>query len=73
VRYAPEGRVDRVIEMPVLNPTCVAFGGADLDTLYITTARYRMTAEQLAAEPASGALFSIRPGVRGLPDAKFAG
>jgi len=73
VRYAPDGRVDRIVEMPVLNPTCVAFGGADLDTLYITTARYRMTPGQLSAEPASGALFALKPGVRGLVDAKFAG
>lgn len=73
VRFAPDGRVDRVVEMPVLNPTCVAFGGAELDTLYITTARYQMTPEQLAADPQSGALFALRPGVKGLPDAKFAG
>jgi len=73
VRFAPDGRVDRVVEMPVLNPTCVAFGGAELDTLYISTARYQMTAEQLAADPQSGALFALRPGVKGLPDAKFAG
>jgi L-arabinonolactonase len=51
----------------------VRFGGANLDTLYITTARYLMTAEQIAAEPQSGALFTCKPGVRGLPDAKFAG
>lgn len=73
VRFAPDGRLDRVIEMPVLNPTCVAFGGAELDTLYITTARYQMTAEQLAADPQSGALFAFKPGIKGLPDAKFAG
>jgi L-arabinonolactonase len=73
LRFAPDGRIDRVVEVPVLNPTCVAFGGADLKTLYITTARYRMTAGQLAADPASGALFALRPGVRGLPDAAFAG
>jgi L-arabinonolactonase len=73
VRYAPDGRIERIVNMPVLNPTCVAFGGVNLDTLYITTARYRMTADQLAADPASGALFAIKPGVRGLPDAKFAG
>jgi len=73
VRFAPDGRIDRVIEMPVLNPTCVAFGGADLDTLYITTSRYRMTATQLAADPRSGALFAFKPGVKGLPDEKFAG
>ena len=73
VRFAPDGRLDHIIEMPVLNPTCVAFGGAELDTLYITTARYLMTAEQLAADPQSGALFAFRPGVKGLPDEKFAG
>jgi len=73
IRFAPDGRVDRVIEMPVLNPTCVTFGQAELDTLYITTARYRMTAGQLAADPESGALFAFKPGVKGWPDAKFAG
>lgn len=73
VRYAPDGRIERIVSMPVLNPTCVAFGGVNLDTLYITTARYRMSADQLGADPASGALFAIKPGVRGLPDAKFAG
>ncbi|MBX6320762.1 MAG: SMP-30/gluconolactonase/LRE family protein [Rhodospirillaceae bacterium] len=73
VRFAPDGRVDRVIAVPALNPTCVAFGGRDLDTLYITTARYRMTPEEIAAEPVSGGLFAVRPGVRGLSDARFAG
>lgn len=73
VRYAPDGRIDRVLTVPVLNPTCVTFGGADLDTLYITTARYLMSSEQIAAEPQSGALFACQPGVTGLTDAKFAG
>ncbi|MFQ5971471.1 MAG: SMP-30/gluconolactonase/LRE family protein [Alphaproteobacteria bacterium] len=73
VRYAPNGAVDRVIEVPVMNPTCVAFGGADLETLYVTTARFQMTPEQTAAEPLSGALFAVRPGVGGLPEPKFAG
>lgn len=71
VRYAPDGRIDRVVKVPALNPTCVAFGGDNLDTLYITTARYLMTAEQIAAEPQAGALFACKPGVRGLADAKF--
>ena len=73
VRYAPDGRIDRIVPVPALNPTCVAFGGAALDTLYITTARYLMSADQVAAEPRSGALFAFKPGVRGLVDAKFAG
>ncbi|NNG05402.1 MAG: SMP-30/gluconolactonase/LRE family protein, partial [Inquilinus sp.] len=73
VRYAPDGRIDRIVEVPVLNPTCVAFGGPDLDTLYITTARFHAPAETLAAELAAGGLFAVRPGVRGLPDKPFAG
>lgn len=73
VRYAPDGRIDRIVRVPVLNPTCVAFGGRDLDTLYITTARFHAPAETLAAEPAAGGLFAIQPGVSGLPDKPFAG
>ena len=73
VRFTPDGRVDRVVPVPVLNPTCVAFGGAALDTLYITTAQYLMTAEQLAAAPHSGALFACLTGVKGLADPAFAG
>jgi L-arabinonolactonase len=73
VRYAPDGRVDRVVPVPVLNPTCVAFGGSDLGTLYITTARYLMSADQLAAEPMSGGLFCDVPGMKGLPEVKFKG
>lgn len=73
VRYDPGGRVDRVIEMPCLNPTCVAFGGRDLDTLFITSARYLMKPEQIERQPVAGSLFAIKPGVRGLPETRFAG
>jgi sugar lactone lactonase YvrE len=73
VRFAPDGRVDRIVPVPVLNPTCVTFGGDDLETLYITTARYLMTPEQIAAEPQSGALFAINPGVKGVADQPFSG
>ena len=73
VRIAPDGRLDRVFDMPVYNPTCVAFGGRDLDTLYITPSPLGMSGEQLAAEPGSGSLFAIKPGVSGLPEPAFAG
>jgi L-arabinonolactonase len=73
VRFMPDGRVDRIVPVPALNPTCVTFGGASLDVLYITTARYLMTPQQVAAEPQSGALFAIAPGVTGVADAPFAG
>jgi sugar lactone lactonase YvrE len=71
LRYAPDGRVDRVIPMPVDKPTAVAFGGPNLDTLYITTASQQMTPEELAAQPLAGALLALKPGVRGLPEPRF--
>jgi sugar lactone lactonase YvrE len=73
VRYRPDGTLDRTIEVPVTNPTCVCFGGADLATLYITTARKFLSPAQLEAEPLAGALLAVEPGVRGLPEAQFAG
>jgi sugar lactone lactonase YvrE len=73
VRYDPKGRVDRVIEMPVSQPTCCAFGGPAMDILYVTSAKYRMPAEKLAREPLAGSLFAVRPGVSGPADARFAG
>jgi L-arabinonolactonase len=71
VRYTPTGQVDRVIKLPVRNPTCVAFGGVDLDVLYVTTARYRMSPDEIQAEPLAGALFAMNPGVTGLIGKKF--
>lgn len=73
VRYAPTGKVDRVVEVPVANPTCCAFGGDDLGTLYVTTATQRLSPEELAQQPLAGSLLALRPGVKGLPEGRFAG
>jgi sugar lactone lactonase YvrE len=73
VRIAPDGRVDRAIRLPVTQITAAAFGGPKLDTLYITTAAQRLAPEELARQPLAGALFAVRPGVSGLPEADFAG
>lgn len=73
VRLAPDGRVDRVIQLPVTNPTCPAFGGERLDTLYITSHSQRFTPEQQAREPLAGALLALDVGVCGLPEPRFAG
>lgn len=73
VRYTPDGEIDRVIEMPVSQPTCCAFGGDNLDELYITTARQRLAPEQLDGQPLAGHLFVARPGVQGLPEGRFGG
>ena len=71
VRYAPDGRIDGAIPIPAANPTCCCFGGAELDTLYITTATQRLTPEQLADQPLAGSVFAVRPGVKGLPESRF--
>ena len=71
IRFAPDGRVDRVVNVPVSQPTCPAFGGKDLKTLYVTSAREGMTSEQLAAEPLSGGVFAIEVDVPGLPENLF--
>lgn len=73
VRYTPAGGIDRVIEMPVSNPTCCCFGGRQLDTLYVSSARQRLTPGDLKRQPLAGSVFALRPGVTGLPEARFAG
>ena len=73
VRYTPQGKVDRVIELPVQNPTCCCFGGKRLDTLYVTTAAQGLKEADLEKQPLAGSLFAVRPGVAGLPESRFAG
>lgn len=74
VRYAPDGRVDRIIEMPVKKVTSVMFGGPDLDILYVTS----MAKPPLPRFPGDGvlrgSLFAIRGlGIKGLPEPRFGG
>lgn len=73
VRYTPSGKRDRVIELPFDNPTCCCFGGLDFDTLFITSATQRLSAEALARQPLAGSVLAVRPGARGLPESRFAG
>ncbi len=68
VRYCPDGSIERRIKLPVSQPSCVTFGGADLNLLFITTARVDLSPEQLAAEPLAGALFVFDIDVTGLPE-----
>lgn len=73
VRVAPDGTIDRIVDVPVWKPTCCAFGGANLDTLFITTSRLLSDEQTLANEPDSGGLFAVKPGVRGVIDTPFRG
>lgn len=67
VRYAPDGTIDRIVEVPVQQPSSCAFGGEGLATLYVTSAREHLSEEVLAGQPLAGSLFAFEPGVAGLP------
>ena len=72
-RYDPQGRLERSVRMPVEFPTSVTFGGAELDVLYVTSARVDVPAADRPQRPLDGDLFCLRPGVRGLPEPMFGG
>lgn len=67
VRVAPNGSIDRIVEMPVKNITTCTFGGRDLKTLYVTTARN----EARASDRLAGSLFAISTDVAGQPENAF--
>ncbi|WNJ18448.1 SMP-30/gluconolactonase/LRE family protein [Pontibacter sp. G13] len=71
-QISPQGEVLQIIHMPVPNITSCTFGGPNLDTLYVTTAQYLLSDEQLEEFPLAGSLFSFKPGVQGLPTPLFA-
>jgi len=73
VRLNPRGEIVTEIPLPARYPTMVAFGGADLRTLYITTARKLSDAQELETYPQSGGLFAVRAPVAGLPEPRFGG
>jgi sugar lactone lactonase YvrE len=73
VRYAPDGRIDQTVQLPVSRPTACTFGGADLATLYVTTARFRIAPDKLAAEAHAGGLLALDVGVKGLPEPLYSG
>jgi sugar lactone lactonase YvrE len=73
-RYTPDGRLDRVVEVPAPNTTACAFGGPDLRDLYITTARSDdPEIEPPLDESRAGALFVLPDAGQGLPSPAFAG
>jgi L-arabinonolactonase len=71
MRVTPDGRIDRLIEVPVEKPTMPAFGGRDRSTLFVTSMG-RPSSEPALADDYAGGLFAMSPGVRGLPEPPFA-
>ena len=72
-RYDPDGGIDRIVDLPVSRGTGVAFGGPDLEVLYITSATETLTDAEIAEEPLAGSVFACTPGVRGIAETPFAG
>lgn len=72
VRYRPDGRIDTIIPLPVTNPTCVCFGGRDLTTMFVTTARKFLDPMQLDRESEAGHLLAIHGIAQGLAEHRFA-
>ena len=63
--FSPDGRLDRSLEVPVKKPAMCAFGGAQLDTLYVTSIR---PGGDVSDQPLAGGVFALRPGVQGVPE-----
>ncbi len=71
-RFDTEGLVDRVIECPVDMPSCVAFGGPDMSTLFVTSIKDSGSGRAISRHPAGGHLFAIEGlGVKGIPETRF--
>lgn len=65
-RFHPDGSVDRDVDLPVSQPTMLAFAGEALDTLYVTSASDRLSAEARAREPDAGGILRLDTGHRGI-------
>ncbi len=72
-RFSTAGEQLAELRLPAQRPTSVAFGGPELDRLFITSASRDLTPEERTAQPHAGGLFATVPGVRGLPEPLFAG
>jgi len=73
VKLSPQGNVLDEFVVPAKCPTMCAFGGEDLRTLFVTSARQQREPEELAQLPQSGGIFAMRVDVPGLPEPQFAG
>jgi sugar lactone lactonase YvrE len=73
LRLSPAGETLADLALPALCPTMCAFGGADLKTLYVTSARAGREPDELARYPLSGGVFALRVDVPGLPTPLFNG
>lgn len=72
-RFHPNASIERVVPLPVSQVTSCTFGGADLRTLFITSARIGLKQHELEQQPLAGHLFAVDCDVAGMPANRFAG
>ncbi len=72
-RYDPDGKIERQVRFPVQHVISCAFGGRDLDELFVTTSCWDFQEADRKQQPWAGDLFCVRPGVCGLVEPEFAG
>jgi len=72
-RYDPDGKIERVIPLPVQRPTSCTFGGSDLDQLYITSASTGLSETDQREQPFAGNLFQLRTNVKGQSESQYSG
>jgi sugar lactone lactonase YvrE len=68
-RFTPEGKLDQSLAVPTAKPAMCAFGGNNLDTLFVTSLRRSGISEE--EDPYAGRIFALQPGVKGLAEPMF--
>ena len=71
MRYSHDGPVDLLLPVPASQPTCVAFGGPDMNLLFVTSATQDLGEQELEAQPEAGHMFVYQTNFTGIPDPEF--
>lgn len=71
VRYTPEGEISHVLSVPVSQPSCVCFGGPELNLLFVTTAKQGLSEAALESQPEAGNLLIYQTNVKGLEEVSY--
>ncbi len=72
-RYDPNGKIERIVYLPVQRPTSCTFGGRDLDQLFITSAWTGLNDTERREQPLAGDLFLLKTDVKGQKEINFLG
>ncbi len=73
IAFNPDGDIIDRVSVPASQPTCVAFGGDNLDLMFVTSAKDGLPETRLAKEPSAGNVFVYKTGTRGLPENTYSG